>query len=163
MSVSPAVIVLIDDLQNRYIRALDSKDMAAWLATFSPRADASYICTTAENDAAGLPLSLVFDDCHARLEDRVSFVTKVWVGTFQDYRTRHFVQRTACSALKGGEVEVESNFSLMYTPCDTGRTELFTAGVYLDRIAIDGDRALFLSKKVITDSAIMARYVAFPL
>ena len=160
---SRAAIEQIDELQSRYIAALDSKKMSDWLATFSNAADASYICTTAENVENNLPLAWILDDNHARLEDRVTFITRVWAGTYTDYRTRHFVQRTACRDLGEGVHEVESNFMILYTPADTGRAEVFADGVYLDRILVNGDSAVFLSKKAITDTPVVQRYVVFPL
>jgi 3-phenylpropionate/cinnamic acid dioxygenase small subunit len=157
------VLSQIDQLQIRYIAALDAKKMPAWLATFADDADAAYICTTAENVEANLPIALMLDDCHARLEDRVSFITKIWAGTYTDYRTRHFIQRTACYALGSGLFDVETNFSVSYTPADTGRAEIFATGVYLDRIRIQGGSASFLSKKAVTDNSVVERYVVFPL
>jgi anthranilate 1,2-dioxygenase small subunit len=157
------VLSQIDELQLRYIAALDAKKMNGWLGTFSTRPDASYICTTAESEEAKRPLALIMDDNRLRLEDRVSFVTKVWVGTYTDYRTRHFVQRIACREAGDGLYEVETNFSVTYVPSDTGRAELFATGVYLDRIRIDGEGASFQSKKAVTDTSVLERYMVFPL
>jgi 3-phenylpropionate/cinnamic acid dioxygenase small subunit len=162
-SVAADVLSKIDELQVRYIAALDGKRMNDWLATFTTDADASYICTTAENVEAGLPLALMLDDCHARLQDRVSFITRIWAGTYTDYRTRHFIQRTACRPLDDGLYETETNFSISYVPGDTGRAEMFATGVYLDRIAVGPEGAAFRSKKVVTDNAVVERYVVFPL
>jgi 3-phenylpropionate/cinnamic acid dioxygenase small subunit len=162
-SIAADVLSKIDELQVRYIAALDSKRMNDWLATFTTDADTSYICTTAESVEADLPLALMLDDCHARLEDRVSFITKIWAGTYSDYRTRHFIQRTACRATDDGLFEVETNFSVSYTPSDTGRAETFATGVYLDRVMVGADGASFRSKKVITDNAAVERYVVYPL
>jgi len=159
----PEVLAAIDALQLRYIGALDDKDMSGWLATFSTQADAAYFLTTAQNVDENLPLGLIHDDNHARLEDRVTFVTKIWAGTYQDYQTRHFVQRTACRDLGNGLHEVESNFMILYTPADTGRAEVFADGVYLDCIQVEGDSAVFVSKKAITDTPVVQRYVVFPL
>lgn len=156
------VLAQIDALQCRYIAALDSKNMDAWLNTFSNDPDASYICTTAENVEADLPLGLILDDCHARLEDRVTFVTKIWAGTYSEYRTRHFVQRTDCRAAVDGNFDVESQFMILHTPSDTRRSEVFACGVYIDRIRIEPGGAAFLSKKVITDADAVQRYVVFP-
>lgn len=161
--VSGDISAQIDALQVRYIAALDAKKMHDWLATFSADADASYICTTAENLAANLPVALMLDDCYARLQDRVTFVTKIWAGTYTDYRTRHFIQRTACRAAGAGLFEVETNFSVTYTPGDTGRSELFATGVYLDRVVVGADGARFRSKKAVTDTTVVERYVVFPL
>ncbi len=157
------ILAAIDALQVRYIAALDAKDMQAWLATFSADRDASYICTTAESERANRQLALIMDDCHDRLEDRVTFVTKIWAGTYADYQTRHFVQRTACRPAADGSFEVESNVMVAYTPSETGRAELFTTGVYRDRIVIDASGASFRSKKVVTDTAVVERFMVYPL
>ena len=83
----------VDELQMRYIDALGERDMKAWLALFSPKEDASYVFTTAESVESNFPVAVMLDDCRGRLEDRVTFITKIWTGTFQDYRMRHTVQR----------------------------------------------------------------------
>jgi 3-phenylpropionate/cinnamic acid dioxygenase small subunit len=160
---SSEVLARIDDLQARYIRALDDKRMDDWLACFSARPDSSYILNTAENEDRKRPLALILDDCRGRLEDRVSFVTRIWRGTYQDYRTRHFVQRTGCNADASAGLEVVTNFTVLFTPEDTGRTEVFAAGVYIDRVVpVDGG-LVFLSKKAVIDSSLMARYLVYPL
>src|SRR3546814_13150745 len=108
------VLASLDALQNRYIAALDGKYIAGLAYCFSQREYATYICRSAENEANGWPIALMLDDCRARIEDRITFITKIWVGTFQDYRTRHFVQRVACE--KDGELwRVRSHFSIEYT------------------------------------------------
>lgn len=164
---SRAALDLIDELQARYIAALDNKRFDDWVASFTEAPEASYICTTAENVEHNLPLAWIMDDCHARLEDRVTFITKIWAGTYTDYRTRHFVQRTACRQIDGagtdGVYEVETNFMILYTPADTGRAEVFADGVYRDRVRISGDDAVFLEKTAITDTPVVQRYVVFPL
>jgi hypothetical protein len=40
---------------------------------------------------------------------------------------------------------------------------LFATGVYLDRIRIDGEGASFQSKKAVTDTSVLERYMVFPL
>ena len=156
-------LTAIDALQTRYIAALDGRNMEGWLATFSENPDASYICTTAESEEAGLSLALILDDNYDRLRDRVTYVTTIWAGTFADYRTRHFIQRTACRPAQDNLYEVETNFMVAYTPVETGRTELFAAGMYFDRIVIDGGNASFLAKKVVMDSSMVERFMAYPL
>jgi 3-phenylpropionate/cinnamic acid dioxygenase small subunit len=161
--VASEVLSQIEELQLRYISALDKKNMNGWLNTFSTAAEASYLCVTAESVEAKLPLALIMDDCRGRLEDRVMFITKMWAGTFQDYRTRHFAQRVSCSAVGEGVYEVESNFMIAITPADTGQAELFATGVYTDKVQVDENGARFLSKKVITDVAVLPRYMVYPL
>lgn len=88
--INTDVLVMLDELQNRYIAALDGKNMQAWSDCFSTRADASYICRSAENEAMNYPIALMYDDCRARIEDRITFVDDIWRGTFQDYRNSSF-------------------------------------------------------------------------
>ena len=161
--MEPTVLGRVDELQARYISALADKRMDEWLACFSTEPDSSYVLTTAESADANWPLALILDDCRGRLEDRVAFVTRVWRGTYQDYRTRHFLQRTSCKPSEGGGVDVRTNFTVMFTPEDTGRTELFAAGVYVDRIVTTGEEFVFHSKRAVIDSSLMARYLVYPL
>jgi salicylate 5-hydroxylase small subunit len=163
MSAVIEISSAIGELQNAYIEALDNKDMHGWLATFDESAEASYILTTLDNEQQGLPLGLMLDDCHARLEDRVTFITKIWAGTFQDYRTRHVVQQTSCSMREQDIYEMRSNFSVFYTPTDTGQTNVLACGIYLDTVCILKDGARFISKKAVTDTSILPQYLVYPL
>ena len=153
----------IDELQTRYINALDSKDIPGWLETFAVVPDASYICTTQESVDRNLPLALILDDCHARLQDRVTYITKIWAGTFQDYRTRHFTQRVSAEQISDNKVKVRTNFTVIYTPEDTGSSEVLTAGVYEDVISLANGSAQFISKKAVTDTSVLPRYLVYPL
>ncbi len=150
----------IDELQQRYVRALDDIDMAAWLATFAEDAAASYVCISAENESRGLQLALMFDDCHARLQDRVTFVTKVWAGTFQPYRTRHLTQRVWCEC-RDQVVLMRSNFSIVATP-DGGASAMLAAGTYVDRLVDDNGTMRILERRAIYDTTVLPRYIVYP-
>lgn len=151
----------IDAVQTRHIAALDAQDMAAWLATFSTDSEASYICISAENEQRGLSIALMLDDSRARLEDRVSIVTKVWAGTYQAYRTRHFFQRLACFEAAPGRLEVMSNFSIAMTP-EGGVSTLLTTGVYRDLIEVTPAGAQLRQRRAVYDADALPRYVVFP-
>jgi 3-phenylpropionate/cinnamic acid dioxygenase small subunit len=159
-TVSQDVLQRIDALQIEYIAALDRKDMPGWLASFD--AQGSYICIAAENVEHGLPLALMMDDCHERLEDRVTYVTKVWAGTFEDYQTRHFIQRISCADAGGGLYGVVTNFSVLYT-AEQGKTEILVAGRYEDEVILSGGGAKFRSKKAVMDTNISPRYIVYPV
>ncbi len=152
---------LVDELQQAYIDALDSKNMAGWLALF--HAHGQYSCVTAESESAGWTIALMQDDCHGRLEDRVKFVEKVWAGTFQDYQTRHFAQRVACAPDDGGLFRVRSNFHILFTRSDTGNTGVLAAGVYHDLVDVSGTQPLFRAKKVVIDAPLLPHYIVYPL
>jgi anthranilate 1,2-dioxygenase small subunit len=159
--IASDILRKIDDLQLSYIDALDSRAMDRWLDAFD--AVGAYACRTAESEEANLPVSLILDDCRARLEDRVKFITQVWAGTYQDYRTRHVTQRVACREEAPGLYAVRSNFIITYTSKDNGRSELFSSGVYLDQVVIADGQARFRSKTAVTDVPILPHYMVYPL
>lgn len=151
----------IDDLQRRYIEALDRRDLDAWLDCFCQDAVSSYYCIAAENVERGLEIALMLDDCRARLIDRVTFITKVWTGTFQPYRTRHFAQRIGKPHLDSGKLRVVSNFSIAITP-EGGSSNLLAVGQYEDSVVLDRGEPRFLSKRAVYDTTVLPRYIVYP-
>ena len=107
---------------------------------------------------------MMLDDCQARLKDRVTMVDDIWAGTFQDYRTRHFTQLVAADKNKDDLVDARTNFQVLYTPDETGITEVLTVGVYEDRIVVpkSGD-AKFLTRKAVLDTNVLPRYLVYPI
>ena len=152
--------VAIDALHTAYLAALDKGDMAAWAATFAVD-QASYFCISSENDRRGFPLSLMYDDCRGRIDDRVSFVTKVWAGTYEPYRTRHFIQRLSCEAAGNNQYRVTSGFTIMMS-AEGGTTAVLTSGEYRDLIEIQGDSAVFRERRAVYDADVLPRYIVFP-
>lgn len=156
------VLRRIDELQLAYIDALDSKDLAGWLAAFDDAA-AEYYVIPREHVEENLPLSLLHDDCRERLLDRVNFIEKVWVGIYEDYQMRHFVQRVRAQAADApGEYEVKSSLSVMYTDGD-GHAHILAVGTYEDRVRVGQHDARFLRKRVILDNFTTPRYIVYPL
>lgn len=149
---------LIDDLQLRYVRALDRKDLQAWLGTFSPRGQ--YVVMPADNEASGLPLALMMDDNHDRLVDRVAYVTKVW--SFDEYQMRHFVQRLEARAIEDGLFSVESNVSVFFTD-QRGQSSILIIGRYEDVIEIEDGKAAFRSKRVVFDNFLLPMNLVYPV
>lgn len=151
---------IIDSLLCDYAHALDRKDMAGWLKCFAD--DGSYLCQTKENHDEGMPVGIMRDDCHGRLQDRVKAVDKVWAGTAEDYQTRHFHQQLACNELGDGMYEVTSNFVVYYTT-NRGDCSILAAGQYLDVIRVHGGTATFKSRKAILDQQVTPRYLVYPV
>jgi len=152
----------IDDLQLSYIDALDSKDLAGWLGTFQENA-AEYYVIPIEHIEQNLPLSLLHDDCYARLLDRVTFIEKIWVGIYEDYQMRHFVQRVRVQAADASDIyDVKSNVSVMYTDND-GHAHVLAVGTYEDRVHVGEAQARFVRKRVILDNFTTPRYIVYPL
>jgi 3-phenylpropionate/cinnamic acid dioxygenase small subunit len=105
----------------------------------------------------------MLDDCRGRIEDRVTYVTKVWAGTFQDYRMRHIMQRIQARHVAEDLVEMRTGFVVYCTPEESGITQILTAGEYEDVVRLDPAGPRFLSKKVILDTSVLPRYLVYPL
>jgi salicylate 5-hydroxylase small subunit len=163
MALDSQALMQIDQILLDHIAALDGKDMKRWLGTFVEDDKAGYFCLSQENAEQGLALGFMYDDCHARLRDRVTFVTEIWAGTFQDYRTRHFVQRVETAEIGNGDVAVKSNFSVFMTPEDTGVSEILATGVYDDVIRLGNGSARILTRRALLDTSVLPRYLVYPI
>jgi len=163
MTTTTELEAAIDRLQASYICALDCKDMKGWVGLFSTEDRSSYTCTSAENVAANLPVALMLDDNRARLMDRVTFVDKVWAGTFQDYRTRHFIQRLRVENKGPDRFSVLTNFQVMFTPEEAGDSRPLVCGVYEDEVVLEAGEPRFLHKRAIMDTIVLPRYVVYPI
>jgi anthranilate 1,2-dioxygenase small subunit len=157
--IDPAVLAQVDALQNKYLAALDRHDMQAWLDCFAEQA--SYSCITRENVDADLPVAMMLDDTRERLQDRVKFVTEVWSGTFEDYATRHFVQRLECSQANG-QLDVLTNFMVSYTN-RRGGSDILVTGVYEDAVVLGGSGPRFKAKRAVLDTVTTPRYLVYPV
>jgi len=104
----------------------------------------------------------MMDDCRERLEDRVTFVTKVWPGAYEDYQTRHFVQMLHLEPRPGGLHAARSNMTVFATDL-RGRTSLFVAGRYRDLVRIEDGVARFRERRVIMDTFATPGVVVYPL
>lgn len=151
----------IDELQIEYMDALDRKDMKGWLGTFS--VDGRYSCKTLESEQNKWTIALIADDCYARLEDRVKFVDQVWVGTFQDYQTRHVVQRLTSAIDTNSVVRMRSNFVVTFTRSDNGKTAVYAAGTYHDVIQLSGEGSRFIEKRAVIDAPVLSHYTVYPV
>jgi len=158
--IDPDTLARIDSLQLRYARALDTRNLAAWAECFGEAG--RYICIARENVDQDLPLAIMMDDSRARITDRVTYVTEVWAGTFEDYQTRHFVQRIDCVPRGTDVFAVESNFLVAYTTT-RGRSEILVAGTYEDEIETGRGEARFRAKKAILDTVTTPRYLVYPV
>ncbi len=158
--IDAETLARIDALQLRYARALDTRDMTGWAGCFGE--SGSYICIARENVEQELPVAIMMDDSLARIRDRVKYIGNVWAGTFEDYQTRHFVQRIECAPRGADRFAVESNFMVAYTGA-RGRSEILVAGTYEDEIELGRGEAKFRAKKAILDTVTTPRYLVYPV
>jgi 3-phenylpropionate/cinnamic acid dioxygenase small subunit len=158
--VDERIAARIDRLQTKYVRALDQRALQVWLDCFT--ADGNYVCIHGENVTQGLPLAIMLDDSRERLLDRVKFIEEVWAGTYEEYQTRHFVQRLTCEETGDGLYAITSNVLVAYTAAD-GRSDILIAGTYEDEVVLADDGPRFRSKRAILDTVSTPRYLVYPI
>lgn len=153
---------LIGSLVNEYVRAVDGRQLENWINLFDE--DCSYSVVTRENYDQGLPLALILDDSKDRVKDRVTYITTVWAGHYNDYYPRHIVSNVnvAPSTSSDEEFDVTANFAVYITEAE-GFSRLLAVGEYLDIVKVTDDVAKFKEKKVILDTGVLPRYFVYPL
>lgn len=149
----------LDELLGSYAAALDGHDWQAWLDLFAD--ECSYAVYSIENAQAGLPLGYMIDDRRERLKDRVNFITNVWAGTIEPYRTRHVIQRLSAKLSADGLYNMRANMIVSYAERDQVRG-ILVSGYYEDVVQITASGPRFVKKTVYLDGT-PARYLAYPL
>ena len=149
----------VQALQERYINALDRKDMEGWLDCFSP--NGGYICTTAENHSQNLPIAIMHDMSPECLRDRIKFIEKIWSGTYEDYTTRHFIQQVSWEDVEDG-VRINTSFLTSFVD-KNGMSGLLATGCYEDEVEFVDGTPLFRKKIAIIDASVTPRYLVYPL
>jgi 3-phenylpropionate/cinnamic acid dioxygenase small subunit len=159
--ISAKIIQKIEHLNRDYICALDALDMPAWLACFNKQGRYTFIAE--ENYRRKLPIAFMLDDCYERLQDRVTQVVDIQFDSTEHYQTRHFTQLTSVTTSDDANYRAEFNFSAYYTGRDTNQTQILCVGRYIDLIDISNDGASFTDRKVVTDTNVLPRYIAYPV
>ncbi|MFK8162339.1 MAG: aromatic-ring-hydroxylating dioxygenase subunit beta [Lewinella sp.] len=159
--ISAEIIRQIERLNGDYICALDALDMSAWLACFNKRGQYTFI--SEENYRRSLPIAFMLDDCYERLQDRVTQVEDIQSDSTEHYQTRHFTQLTSVTVSDDGGYRAEFNFNVYYTRRDTNQTQLLCVGRYIDLIDISTVGASYIDRKVVTDTNVLPRYIAYPV
>jgi anthranilate 1,2-dioxygenase small subunit/terephthalate 1,2-dioxygenase oxygenase component beta subunit len=148
----------VQDLNARYVRAIDDGRLEGWPEFFSE--DGRYRVTTAENVERGLPLGMISASSRAMLRDRVRSLRDA--NVYEAQRYRHVLGAPVIEAAAGAEVSAQTSF-MVARIMHTGETVLFATGRYLDRVVLDGGEARFAEKVVILDSRLIDTLLAIPL
>jgi len=157
--VDVAVHFQVQDLNARYVHAIDADRLEEWPEFFAE--NGRYRITTAENVERGLPLSLMYATSRVMMRDRINSLRNA--NVYESQRYRHAVGTPLIETDKDGIVRAVTNF-LVARIMHTGETTLFATGRYEDRIALPADeRPHFLEKTVILDSRQIDTLLAIPL
>ncbi len=148
----------IEALQARYIRVIDDGLWEEWPQLFTETC--VYKIVTRENFDQGLPLSVM--ECHSRgmLQDRVTGLRSI--NVFEPHRYLHQISGLAIENIEGERVRCKSNYLVIRTMLD-GSMSIFSAGVYLDKIALSAEGAHFEERLVVADSRRVETLLVLPL
>ena len=147
----------VERLHARYAHALDEDRLEEWPNFFTE--DGRYRIATAENEARGLPLPVLYAESRAMLRDRVASLRHA--NIYEPQRYRHIVSSILIERLDEGHVKSTANFMVIRV-MESGDTLLFASGRYLDRILL-AEQPLYEERVVVCDSRRFDTLLAIPL
>ena len=147
----------IERLHARYAHALDEDRLEDWPNFFTE--NGVYRIATAENEARGLPLPVLYAEGRAMLRDRVQSLRHA--NIYEPQRYRHMVSSTIVEPVDTGRVKSVSNF-LVIRIMENGEALLFASGRYLDRVVL-ADELKYEERVVVCDSRRFDTLLAIPL
>lgn len=145
----------VERLHARYAHALDADRLEDWPDFFTE--GARYRITTAENEARGLPLAVLYAEGRAMLRDRVASLRHA--NIYEPQRYRHIVSSVLVDR-DGESARSIANF-LVVRIMENGEAMLFASGRYVDRISIAAMQ--YDERVVICDSRRFDTLLAIPL
>jgi anthranilate 1,2-dioxygenase small subunit len=146
----------VERLHARYAHALDNDQLEQWPNFFT--AGGRYRIATAENEARGLPIPILYCDGQAMLRDRVASLRHA--NIYEPQRYRHMVSAVLLEDETPATVKSIASF-LVARIMENGETMLFASGRYVDRISIAEMR--YEERLVICDSRRFDTLLAIPL
>ena len=149
--------LLVEQLHARYAHALDDDRLEHWPAFFTE--DGVYRIATAENEARGLPLPVLYAEGRAMLRDRVASLRHA--NIYEPQRYRHIISSVLIEELDKSAVRSTAHFLVVRIMQD-GSTLLFASGRYLDRIVL-APQPLYAERVVVCDSRRFDTLLAIPL
>jgi len=148
---------LVENLHARYAQALDADRLEDWPGFFTEKG--VYRITTAENEARGLPLPVLYCEGRPMLRDRVASLRHA--NIYEPQRYRHMVSSILVEADGKTRVRSSANFLVVRT-MENGESTLFASGRYLDLIQAS-KKPLFIERVVVCDSRRFDTLLAIPL
>ena len=140
-SAATALQLQVQDLNARYVQAIDDDRLEAWPDFFAQ--DGRYRVTTAENVERGLPLGMIYATSRPMLRDRVRSLRDA--NVYEAQRYRHVIGPPLIAHQEGRAVHAHTSF-IVARIMHTGETTLFATGRYHDHIVFDADEARFAER-----------------
>src|SRR5256885_11513392 len=146
----------VEQLHARYAQALDADKLEQWPQFFTE--NGTYRVTTAENEARGLPLPVLYAEGRPMLRDRVASLRHA--NIYEPQRYRHLVSAVLLDKPEATSVRSLANFICLRI-MEHGETLVYASGRYVDRITLPELR--YDERIVICDSRRFDTLLAIPL
>lgn len=156
--VSETVRRQIEALNTRYIRAIDDDAVEEWPKLFTE--ECLYRITTRENFSQNLPLPLMEGTSRGMLVDRVFGYRRV--NVYEPQRYTHLLSGLVIEPIDSTHVRCKQNYAVVRTMV-TGEMTIFSAGVYHDRVVLNGNEALFEERIVVQESRRVDTLLVIPI
>ena len=153
-----APTTLVDNLQGRYVAAIDNDQLEAWPGFFTD--PCRYEIISAENVEQNMPLGVFFADSRAMLTDRVASLRRA--NIYEAQRYRHIVSPALVVSEDEKLLRAETNFVVVRIMLD-GDMRLFMSGRYRDVVDVSGPSPRFAEKRVIFDNRRIDTLLALPI
>jgi anthranilate 1,2-dioxygenase small subunit len=160
--ITPEIRRAIEDLIHDYVHCIDDDDLESWPTLFAPQC--LYKVVPRENADLNLPIAIMYCDSPGMLQDRVTAHRKA--NLFAAHFYRHIVSSIRVTGEEGGAYIVRANYVVFRTAADAvqyGVTEIYSAGVYHDKIVFEDGAAKFKEKVVIADTCKVSSLLVTPL
>ena len=148
----------IEALHTRYIQSIDEDKLEEWPGLFTETG--LYKIVTRENFDQGFPLAVM--ECRSRgmMQDRVTGLRKI--NFYEPQRYLHQISGLTIETVDDHTVKCRSNYLVIRTTGD-GNMMLYSAGVYFDKVVLNGEGAQFVERIVVPDSRRIETLLVIPL
>jgi anthranilate 1,2-dioxygenase small subunit len=159
LPVDPDLRSRIEDFLADSVQAIDDGAVERWPLFFTE--DGFYQIIPRAGFAAGHPVGIMTCAGRGMMQDRVEALRDA--NVYEPHTYCHVLMRPVVQRGDDGTILARTNFAL-YRTMQGGRTELFAAGSYRDRIVIAEDGGLRLkSRHVVLESRRIDILVVLPI
>lgn len=148
----------IEDFLADYAQAIDDGDFTRWPGFFSE--DGFYQIIPREGFEAGHPVGIMTCAGRGMMRDRVEALAGA--NIYEPHTYCHLLARPVLTRAADGTVLARTHFAL-YRTMQGGRSELFAAGSYRDRIILAGDGPRLQSRHAVLESRRVDILIVLPI
>lgn len=156
--VNPERKARLDAMLLDYAHTIDDQDVDRWPGYFTE--DARYQITTRANYEANLPIGIMLCTSRAMMADRMLALNTA--NIFEPHTHCHILGPASYKENADGSIAARSNFTVIRT-MQSGLSEVFAVGKYVDQIRFEDDGPLFAERIVVLESSRVEILIVYPI